>query len=82
MNFKNFTRFSDFHTFLISAPAAADGRRRASVTSRAERSRTVAENISIQDREKVWFEMTEAMMNDLNASLDRQIRKNFAPYLR
>ena len=48
----------------------------------AERSRTVPENISIQDREKVWFEMTEAMMNDLNASLDRQIRKNFAPYLR
>ena len=61
---------------------AADGRRRATVTSRAERSRTVPENISIQDREKVWFEMTEAMMNDLNASLERQIRKNFAPYLR
>ena len=61
---------------------AADGRHRASVTSRAERSRTVAENISIQDREKVWFEMTGAMMNDLNASLDRQIRKNFAAFLR
>ena len=61
---------------------AADGRHRASVTSRAERSRTVPEDISLQDREKVWFEMTEAMLNDLNASLDRQIRKTFAPYLR
>jgi hypothetical protein len=54
----------------------------ASVSSRAERRRTVPENISLADREKVWFEMTEAMMNDINASLERQIRENFGPWLR
>lgn len=54
----------------------------ASVSSRAERRRTVPENISLADREKVWFEMTEAMMNDINASLERQIRDNFGPWLR
>lgn len=59
----------------------ADGREAASVSSRAERRRTVPENITLLAREKVWFEMTEAMMNDLNASLERQIRENFRRWL-
>src|SRR6185295_5277981 len=45
----------------------------AMVKSRAQRSRSVAENVTLNDRDKVWFEMTEALMNDLNASLERQI---------
>ncbi len=59
-----------------------DGREKASVMSRAERSRTVAEDVSLIDREKVWFEMTEAMMNDLNASLQRQINKHLGAFVR
>ena len=59
-----------------------DGRQKASVMSRAERSRTVAEDISLIDREKVWFEMTEAMMNDLNASLQRQINTHLRAFVR
>ncbi len=59
-----------------------DGREKASVMSRAERSRTVAEDISRIDREKVWFEMTEAMMKDLNASLQRQINKHLGAFVR
>lgn len=58
-----------------------DGRMAASVSSRAERRRTVPEDITLLGREKVWFEMTEAMMNDLNASLDRQIKENFGRWL-
>ena len=50
--------------------------------SRAERSRTVAEDVSLIDREKVWFEMTEAMMNDLNASLQRQINEHLRAFVR
>lgn len=57
------------------------GRQLASVSSRATRSRSVAENISLAQREKIWFTMLEAMMNDLNASLERQIRENFRPWL-
>ncbi len=59
-----------------------DGRREAVVESRAERSRTVPEDITLNDREKMWFELVESLMTDLNASLDRQIRANFGTYLR
>ena len=59
-----------------------DGSEKGSVMSRAERSRTVAEDASLIDREKVWFEMTEAMMNDLNASLQRQINTHLRPFVR
>ena len=53
----------------------------AMVSSRAQRSRTVAEDVTLNDREKLWFEMTEAMMNDLNASLERQIYDNFGNFV-
>lgn len=47
----------------------------------ASRSRTVPEGITINDREKVWFEIVESLMNDLNAELDRQIRANLGQFL-
>jgi hypothetical protein len=53
----------------------------AMVKSRAQRSRSVPEDITLNDREKVWFELTEALMNDLNASLERQIYDNFGNFL-
>jgi hypothetical protein len=52
------------------------------VSSRTSRSRSVPENASLNDREKVWFEMTEAMMNDINGSLERQIREHLGAFLR
>jgi hypothetical protein len=54
----------------------------ASVSSRAERRRTVPEDITLLGREKVWFEMTEAMMNDLNTSLQRQIGEHLSRWRR
>ncbi len=59
-----------------------DGREKANVRSRAERSRTVAEDASPIDRERVWFEMTEAMMNDLNDALQRQINQHLRAFVR
>lgn len=59
-----------------------NGREKAAVLSRAERSRSVAEGVSLNDRERVWFEMTEAMMNDLNTSLQRQINQYMRAYIR
>lgn len=58
------------------------GRQLASVSSQARRSRTVPENITLANREKVWFRMTESMMNDLNLSLERQIRQHFGEWVR
>ncbi|MBK19186.1 MAG: hypothetical protein CMM52_10180 [Rhodospirillaceae bacterium] len=60
----------------------ANGKLRGTVSSQATRSQTVSEDISLADREQVWFRMTEAMMNDLNGSLERQIREHFRQWLR
>jgi hypothetical protein len=57
------------------------GNELASVSTRAERSHSVPEDITLLGREKAWFEMTEAMMNDLNTALDQQIRQNFTRWL-
>ncbi len=57
-------------------------RQRGSISSRAQRSKTVAENITPHDRDQVWFIMTEAMMNDLNAALEAQIRKHLGQFIR
>ena len=50
-------------------------------TAGVSRSRTVAENITVNEREKVWFEMLEQAMNELNAELERQIRTNMTRFL-
>jgi len=60
---------------------APDRRRLAMVESRATRSRSVAENITLAERERVWFRLTEDMMNDINTSLETQIRQYFAQWL-
>lgn len=58
------------------------GRQKAYVMSQATESRSVPEDITLADREKVWFRMTEAMMNNLNLSLERQIKQHFKAWLR
>jgi hypothetical protein len=41
----------------------------------------VREDITINDREKVWFEMLEQAMNELNTELERQIKGNMARFM-
>jgi hypothetical protein len=50
-------------------------------TASTSRSRTVREDISVNEREKVWFEMLEQAMNELNTELERQIKANMARFL-
>ena len=52
------------------------------VSSEAKRSQTVSEDLSLAEREQVWFRMTENMMNDLNGSLEMQVREHFRRWLR
>ena len=59
-----------------------DGQQLAYVASQATKSRSVPENITLADREKTWFRMTESMMNELNLSLERQIMEHFKPWFR
>jgi hypothetical protein len=58
------------------------GRQLAYVASTATVSRSVPEDITLADREKVWFRLTESMMNELNVSLERQIKQHFKAWLR
>ncbi len=59
----------------------AAGGRSGTVSAEATRSRTVAENISLNERDKVWFEITEAMINDLNRELEKVINQFLQPFL-
>lgn len=58
--------------------------RRESAFTRAEarRSITVPESISLAERERVWIDLTEALMQDLNMRLDEGIRRNMAGVIR
>lgn len=59
-----------------------DGRQtQATASVEARRSVTVAEDISLTDREKVWYKLTEATMNDLNDQLEQTIETAFFPYI-
>jgi hypothetical protein len=58
------------------------GRVTASVDAKATRSRTVADDATLNERERVWFQLTEAAMKDLNASLEKSIPLYMQSYLR
>jgi len=51
------------------------------VTARAERRQSVAEDISVADRERTWFQMTEALGRDLNSELERNIKSDLPRFL-
>ena len=48
----------------------------------ANRSRTVPEDITLNERDQVWFEMTEAMMRDLDRELELTILRHLAKFVR
>jgi hypothetical protein len=45
------------------------------------RQRSVLENISLNDRERVWYDLTFEMMRDIDSELDRQINANLTRFL-
>lgn len=50
-------------------------------TGRAERRRSVGEDISLAERERVWFAMTEELGRDLNLELERGIQGALGRFL-
>lgn len=54
----------------------------ATATAMAERSITVPEDITLHDRERVWFRLTESIMQDLNGQLEETLTSVFARYFR
>ncbi len=53
----------------------------ASVVAKAERSVTVAENIKLRDREKVWYKLTEDLMTEIDRQLQQGIAKHLSDYV-
>ena len=59
----------------------AKGFRKAFATAHVFRSRTVGENASISAREQAWFSLTEALMRDFDAEMEKNIRAYVGGYL-
>jgi hypothetical protein len=45
-------------------------------------SRTVPEDATLVERERVWFKMTEAIMKEMNKALEERIRRHMGAYLK
>jgi hypothetical protein len=57
------------------------GASRGFATADAARSITIAEDVSLNQREQVWFNLIEALMNDFNAEFEKNIRKYLAKWM-
>ena len=57
------------------------GFRKGFANARASRSRTVREDATLNERERTWFELTEALMKDFDAELERNIRQHLGGFL-
>lgn len=57
------------------------GHQVAYASAEARRSETAPEGATIDAREKIWFKMTDKMMHDLNAQLEKNIKQYLGRYL-
>lgn len=57
------------------------GTQRASATTRATRFITLREDATLEDRHKIWFELTEKLMADFDKEMGINIRRHVTPYL-
>jgi hypothetical protein len=60
-----------------------DARGKVVRTANAEtsRSRSVAEDTTLNERDRVWYDMTRDMVQDLGGELQKQVESAFYPYL-
>lgn len=63
---------------------AVDLNRQVSAQAQAEarRSRTVSEGITLAEREKIWFSLTESLMADFNGAMEAQIAQHMISFLK
>lgn len=59
-----------------------DSQRSARANAGAIQGRTVGEDASLADREKVWFDLVEQMMNRFDRTFEAQIRKDLAAFVK
>jgi hypothetical protein len=57
------------------------GFRKGFATARVSRSRSILEGASINERERMWFELVEAVMADFNAEMEKNIRAHVGAFV-
>lgn len=57
------------------------GTRIGEAVARVQRSRTVPENISLNERERAWYELTEATLRDMDTALTTNIQQYLRRFL-
>ena len=67
---------------VLDAGSGANGGVAGSVGAVATRSRTIAENATLDERERLWFSMVEEATSALTAELERRMRQTLARYIR
>lgn len=60
----------------------ADDRGQATARAEARRARSIAEDASLADREKLWFELVETVARETDKVFEQQIRTYLTSYLR
>ena len=71
-----------YETHIVVEMQVLDGRQvQGTARAEARRSVTVAEDVTLNEREGVWFKLTEDTMNDLDQQLEKTIREAFFPYI-
>jgi len=58
-----------------------NGEQTGTIGAEARESATAAEDLSLNDRERLWFEMTKRLMDRLNAELEKQIGAHLTGFL-
>lgn len=60
----------------------ADNRGQATARAGSNRTRTIAEDATLAEREKLWFDMVETLARGMDAEMDKQIPQHLANFLR
>ncbi len=60
----------------------ANGVVKGSASAKSSRSTTVREDASLNDREKIKFELVEKLMADFNLEMEKNIRRYAANWIR
>ncbi len=71
-----------YETHIVIEMQVLDGRQvQGTAQAEASRSVTVPEDITLNERERVWYRLTEDTMKDLDKQLEETIRSAFFPYI-
>jgi hypothetical protein len=71
----------DLRVEMIVEIRDAHGLPLASVSATAERSRSVTDDITLNDRDRIFYEMTKGLMRDEDAALDQHIHQYLQIYI-